>query len=60
MTIWMVVTKDEYEFPIKMADSAHELAKMCGVSVNTVRGCVFKEKVGLCKSRYKKVEIDDD
>ena len=30
--IWMQVTSDKYELPIRIADSSLKLARMCGVS----------------------------
>ena len=30
--IWMQVTSDKYELPLKIADSSLKLARMCGVS----------------------------
>ena len=35
--IWMEVTRDEYELPVRIADSVEELAEMCGTSTNTIR-----------------------
>ena len=34
--IWMKVTKDIYQLPLMVADSASELAEMCGTSRNSV------------------------
>lgn len=44
--IWMEVTPDEYEFPVRMADSAEELARICGVSYGTVVSCVSRRESG--------------
>ena len=61
MTVWMVVTKDEYELPVAIADTAKELARICGVSNRTVISGALRSKSGkVKKSRYIKVEIDDD
>lgn len=57
----MVVTKDEYELPIAIAETSKELAKICGVSCKTVISGALRSKSGkVKKSRYIKVEIDDD
>ena len=34
--IWLAVTPDEYELPIAVADSAGSLARILGVTTNTV------------------------
>lgn len=60
MTLFMAVTSDEYELPIAVATSAAELGRMCGVKANTVHHMIYMEKHDICKSRYKKVEVDDD
>lgn len=44
MIIWMEVTKDEYELPIAVADTAQELAKMCGTTANNVMSSASHHK----------------
>ena len=36
MNIWMMVTSDEFELPLAVADSASELAEICGVKANII------------------------
>lgn len=36
MRVWMAVTNDKYEFPIQIANSAQELAKLLNVKINTI------------------------
>lgn len=61
MTVWMLVTKDEFELPVAIADTSTELAKMCGVSNRTVISGALRDKTGKVKrSRYRKVVIDED
>ena len=36
MDIWMKVSADEYEFPLQIADTQRELAKLCGVRRDTI------------------------
>lgn len=61
MTVWILVTKDEFELPVAIADTAKELARICGVSNRTVISGALRSKSGkVKKSRYIKVEIDDD
>ena len=57
MVIWMKVTQDIYELPLMIADSAQELADMCGVGVNAIYSGVSKNKTGKMKhGSYRKVE----
>lgn len=58
--VYMKVTKDKYELPVAVADTADALAKICGVSVSTVRSSITREKKGFVNSSYKKVIIDDE
>lgn len=48
---WIKVTKDKYELPIAVADSAHELARMLKVSPSCVCHAVKRKN-----SQYKKVK----
>lgn len=58
MTIYMMVTDDELELPLVIADSVPELAKKIGKNVNTIYSGISHEKHGRIKrSIYKKVEI---
>lgn len=62
MAIWMETTLDKYELPVAVADTAAELAKLRGVSVDTIRAKVSKAKNGtgtIKRSRFVKVEFDD-
>lgn len=60
MTIYMKVTRDKYRLPVAVADSAKELAVLCGVSPNAIYSGFSHEKRGDCKSSYVKVVVDDD
>ena len=63
MTLWLKVTKDKYEFPEVFADSIEELAKICGVSVNTIRSSMTHHKTDprrWKRCKYKRVEIEED
>ena len=61
MTIWMKVTKDKYELPIAVADSPMELARILGISSNTINSSISHVKTGKIKtSVFKKVEVDDE
>lgn len=55
MILWLKVTKDEYQLPLAVADTAAELARMTGVkpdSLYSMRSHGVKE--------YIKVEVEDD
>lgn len=59
-TIWIKVSNDEYENILEMGDSAEELARRCGVSVNAVRSGASHYKHDGVKSRFRMVDIDID
>lgn len=59
-TLYMMVTDDELELPLVVADSAQELADIIGRNVNTIYSGISHEKHGRIKSSiYKKVEIKE-
>ena len=63
MTLWLKVAKDKYEFPEVIADSIEELAKICGVSVNTIRSSMSHHKHNrrqYKRCKYKRVDIEED
>lgn len=61
MNIYMAVDLEYYELPYAVADTAEELAKMCGVTKNNVHSAISNVKNGRVKrSRYVKVEVEDD
>ena len=55
--VWMEIDIKNNELPLKIADSAKELADLCGVKEITVISSASRAKKG-CKSRYVKVWID--
>ena len=59
MAIWMKVTKDEYELPIAVADSAGELARMLNVTANSIMSGVSHMKHDGIWTAYRKVEEDE-
>ena len=59
--VWMEVSKDKYELPIRVADSIGELAKMCHTTQNNISSQFYHYKAGRQKTcRFRKVEIDDE
>lgn len=60
MNIWMKVTCDEYALPLAIADTASELAKICGTTPNSVVSTVSHYKQGRIKyPSYICVTIDE-
>lgn len=55
--IWMLVTRDEYELPLVVADSAKELARLIGVNYGTIARADFNHTHYGRKSQYVKVPI---
>lgn len=68
MLIWMEVTPDEYELPLKVTDSGGELARMCGLSPDTIYSSISHYKnrkrrnarLRERKRKFVKVEVNDD
>lgn len=59
MKIYMLVTQDELELPLIVADSLGELAEKCGCTKNAISsGISYKKNGG--KSRFVKVVVEDD
>lgn len=55
--IYIMVTKDEYELPMAIADTVKELSVMTGKSENAIRSGISKQKQGY-RSRFYKIETD--
>lgn len=61
MILYIMVTRDKYELPLAVADTAAELASMVGVTTNAVLSGISKTRKGkLKKSRYIRVEVDNE
>lgn len=61
MNVWMQITKDKYELPVAVANTANELAEIVGVDVNSIRSAVSRQKTGKRKfAKYIKVVVEDD
>ena len=54
---WMCVEIDEYELPLAVADTAKELAKMLGITENTVLNCVMRGRSGR-QNGYKYLKVE--
>lgn len=57
--VWMEVDLRNHELPVKIADSAEELARLCGVKESTVRTAATKGKYGRSRQKYLKVWIGE-
>lgn len=59
MTLYMKVTRDEYELPVAVAETKAELARMLGIKCEHVR-TAFSHAKKYKHSTYVVVEVDDD
>ena len=60
MKVYIAVTRDKYEFPIAMADSVVELAKMTKANPKTIYSAISHIRSGRRKtSIYQEVEIGE-
>ena len=57
--IWMKVTKDKYEYPVEMADSAGQLAIKCNTTADNIKSAVWHSKKTGYKSTYKCVKLEE-
>ena len=54
MKLYMKVTKDEYELPLAVAESASELGRMVGTSGSVVLSSISHHRPG-----WVRIEVDD-
>ena len=58
--VYLLVTKDEFELPLAVADSVYELARICRVTPSTVIHSVSTtSKRQVKNSQYKRVWVSD-
>lgn len=60
MTVYMAVSKDRFELPIAIADSAVELARMLGVNEHTVYKSVWLAETKGKYSKYLRLELNEE
>lgn len=60
MTLYMRVTRDKYELPEAVAEDAGTLARMCGVTVNTIFSQISRFEHDGKPCRWRRVEVEDD
>lgn len=58
--VYMEVDLNNKELPLRIADTAAELAKMCRTTENNVLSTTAKTKYGRKKGRFIRVWIGDD
>lgn len=58
--VWMEITKDQYELPIHVADSAKELAELTGAkNAATILSAIYHTNKRGGKCKYIKVPIEE-
>ena len=57
--VYMLVTEDEYELPLMVADTAIELARRLGLRECSVMSAICKAKKTGRKCKYVRVDWDD-
>ena len=58
MYIWMMVTRDKYEPPLAIADTARELAELTGLHKTSIMKGALSYEAGSKCSRFRKVRVD--
>lgn len=58
--VWMEVDLQNKELPIRIADSAAELARMSGTTENNVKSAASKAKYGRRRNRFVSVWSGDE
>ena len=60
MKLYLEITQDEYQLPLKVAESTKELAKMCGMERKQIQNYIGNVNRGqIKKPRFIKVVVDD-
>ena len=57
---YLLVTADEFELPVLIADSYKELAKLSGYPYRTLQSAVLRQTILDEKYKVIRVEIDED
>lgn len=55
MTLYMMLSRDEYELPVAVAESSKELSMMTGYSVNTILSSISHGY-----KRFVRINVEDD
>lgn len=60
MTVYVLVSRDQYELPLLVTDTQEEMAQILGIRANSIATHIYKHRKGLIKkSHFLSVEIDD-
>ena len=60
-SVWMEVSQDKYQLPIRVGESSGDLARQCRVTKGYVEQCWYNYKNGKAEStRFVKVEMDEE
>lgn len=60
MALYLKISADRYELPIAVADTAQELARMLGVTANTIYSQMSHAKAHGRWCAYVKIEEEED
>lgn len=60
MTLYMRVSNDRFELPTAVAEDAETLARMCGVTRNTIYSQISHAKAEGRWCAYRKIDVEDD
>lgn len=60
MILYMKVTHDKYELPLAVAEDAGTLARMCGVTVNTIFSQISRANKEGKWCSWRRIEVEDD
>lgn len=58
--LWLLVTADEYELPLIIADTIRELSRKSGISVNAIRSGANRYRNGkIHHSQYHRISLEE-
>lgn len=61
MKLYLMVSNDEYELPMAVADSAAELSRITGWKLGTIKSFISHYRAGtIKKSRFHRVEVEEE
>lgn len=60
MVLYMCVTKDRYELPLIVEESIVVMARRLNVNPITINSELSKQKAGKLRSKYKRIEVEED
>jgi hypothetical protein len=58
MSVYMLITQDEFELPLAIADTAVKLAQMLGIEARAIYSAISHTKTRGTKSRFVKVKFE--